>query len=131
MRIECKIIRPGGSFVDIGGINYHFKPVSEAQQAAHVADVEDDEHIARFLAIPEGYRIYNPDRKAAVKPTVVEAEPGDDAPTVQPSGLGMPDAELSKPQLIAWVNANLPELDYNPKLNKEAILRAISDKLQG
>lgn len=63
MNIECKLKRDGGSKIDLGGIEYHFAPVADG---AHVADVEEDEHIARFLAIPEGYRIYK-DQPAAPK----------------------------------------------------------------
>jgi hypothetical protein len=55
MKIECKLKREGGSKIDLDNIEYHFAPGADG---AHVAEVENDEHIARFLAIPEGYRIY-------------------------------------------------------------------------
>ena len=55
MKIECKLKREGGSKIELDGKEYHFAPDTFG---AHVAEVEDDEHIARFLAIPEGYRIH-------------------------------------------------------------------------
>lgn len=60
MQIECKLKREGGSDIDIGGLIYEFRPLPDG---AHVADVADEEHIARFLAIPEGYRLYKPGQK--------------------------------------------------------------------
>ncbi len=55
MKIECILKRPGGTHAEIGGITYHFAPNADG---AHVADVADNDHIQRFLGIPEGYRIY-------------------------------------------------------------------------
>lgn len=53
--IETILIRDGGSFIELGGIEYHFKPYTDG---AHVCDVENTEHADRFLSIPEGYRLY-------------------------------------------------------------------------
>lgn len=55
MKIECILKRQGGTHVDMGGVVYHFAPQPDG---AHVADIEDNAHIQRFLGIPEGYRIY-------------------------------------------------------------------------
>lgn len=55
MDIECKLKRDGGSKVPLGGITYHFTPRSDG---AHVADVKNDDHVDRFLSIPEAYRVY-------------------------------------------------------------------------
>lgn len=55
MDIECKLKRDGGTKVPLGGNTYHFTPRSDG---AHVADVTNDDHIDRFLGIPEGYRVY-------------------------------------------------------------------------
>ena len=56
MKIECKIIRDGGSKVDLDGIEYHFEPLADG---AHVAEIENIKHIDRFLSIGEGYRVYH------------------------------------------------------------------------
>ena len=55
MKIESIIKRANGTRAEIGGTEYHFAPLADG---AHVAEVEEAEHIERFLAIPEGYRIY-------------------------------------------------------------------------
>lgn len=53
MLIECTIKRENGTFAEIGGVTYHFAPDAAGR---HVATVENDEHIARFLSITEAYR---------------------------------------------------------------------------
>lgn len=57
MLIESKIRRKNGSNIDMRGTKYLFAPNAEG---AHVAEVKDEEHIALFLAVPEGYKIYRP-----------------------------------------------------------------------
>lgn len=52
MRIECRLPRPGGSLIDLDGVTYHFRPDATGR---HVAEVERPAHIARLLAISEGY----------------------------------------------------------------------------
>ena len=69
MLIRTHHIRPGGSVHEIDGIEYHFKPQDEAGKGPHVAEVSDDEHIARFLSLKDGFiedRVAqrNADRKA-------------------------------------------------------------------
>jgi len=72
MKIECKNKREGGSVIDIGGVEYHFKPQADG---AHVADVAYEEHIERFLSIPEAYCIYKASKPTKEAPApVVEAE---------------------------------------------------------
>lgn len=61
--IQCLLRRKGGTEITFGHngakqVTYHFKPISGAEDAPHVCNVEDDEHFARFLAIPEAYRRY-------------------------------------------------------------------------
>lgn len=53
--IESIIKRNGGTKVELGGVQYHFKPQATG---AHVASVEDEAHARRFLAIREGFRRY-------------------------------------------------------------------------
>ena len=55
MKIQCILRRTGGTVVDLGTQQYHFEPLADG---AHVAEVSDASHAERFLAIPEGYRIY-------------------------------------------------------------------------
>jgi hypothetical protein len=54
MNIESIIRRQGGTKVELDGVSYHFEPIADGR---HVAFVEDEDHIGKFLAIPEGYRI--------------------------------------------------------------------------
>lgn len=54
MKIESILKRPGGTKVQLGGKTYHFTP---DEYGRHVAEVEDNDHIGRLLAIREGYRL--------------------------------------------------------------------------
>ena len=66
MKIECKNQREGGSLIDIGGTEYHFQPLADG---AHVADVANEEHVERFLSIPEAYCLYRAGKnEKAVEP---------------------------------------------------------------
>ena len=65
MKIECKNKREGGSLIDIGGTEYHFQPLADG---AHVADVANEEHVERFLSIPEAYGIYKAGKEETAKP---------------------------------------------------------------
>lgn len=85
MKIECKLKRSGGTTVPLGSATYHFTPLTDG---AHVAEVEPEEHIARFLSIPEGYRVYSADGSEPEVPAFVvaasaPAEP-EQAPEVEP-----------------------------------------------
>ncbi|CAB4134886.1 hypothetical protein UFOVP275_29 [uncultured Caudovirales phage] len=55
MKIQCIIERKGGSKIELSGIEYHFEPLEDG---CHVAEVENEEHADRFLAISEGYKVY-------------------------------------------------------------------------
>lgn len=63
MDIECTLKRDGGSKIDLVTREYHFTPRADGAQ---VADVEEESHIARLLAIPEAYRIYRAQPASAV-----------------------------------------------------------------
>ncbi len=56
MKIQCVLLRDGGTKTDLDGMLYHFEPLADG---AHVADIENEAHIDRFLAISEGYKIYH------------------------------------------------------------------------
>lgn len=64
MKIECLVTRDGGSHVELHGKNYHFAPQADG---CHVAEVTDEAHQDRFLAI-EGYKLYRGGSKAAAVP---------------------------------------------------------------
>jgi hypothetical protein len=51
--MECLLHRQGGTIVEIDDVTYHFKPDLDGK---HVCLVARDDHIERFMAIPEGYR---------------------------------------------------------------------------
>lgn len=54
MKIESILRRPGGTFVTLDDVTYHFAP---DERGRHVAEVTRQTHIARFLSITEGYRL--------------------------------------------------------------------------
>jgi hypothetical protein len=55
MHVICKLKREGGTRASIGSENYHFTTHPEFKNGEHVADVINPKHLARFLAISEGY----------------------------------------------------------------------------
>lgn len=70
--IECILKRPGGSRIDLGDVIYHFKPQASG---AHVAEVADDQHARRLLAIRESFRPYTGELSEPVEePTKAEAK---------------------------------------------------------
>lgn len=70
MKIECLLKRENGTVAEIDGVEYHFAPQADG---SHVAEIEETAHIERFLAMPEGYRIFReleyvkPERKPRKK----------------------------------------------------------------
>lgn len=72
MKIECVLHREGGSHIELGGIDYHFEPVADG---AHVADVQDEAHIDRFLAIPESFKLYHGKAEPKGEPKPAAAKP--------------------------------------------------------
>lgn len=72
LMIECKLIRKGGSIVDLPGGPYHFKPGTDG---AHVCAISDPDDIAALLGIKEGYRIYRPKVDVSDVAPVVQPEP--------------------------------------------------------
>lgn len=96
MKIECILKRQGGTRAEIGGIEYHFAPQADG---AHVADVKDKAHIARFLSMPEGYAVYDPDGAAS------EPEPDGAALDGDTNGDGQIDEAEERAQLVAAYEA--------------------------
>lgn len=54
MQIESIIRRKNGTTVVLGETEYQFGP----SDGPHIATVENEAHIERFLSIPEGFRVY-------------------------------------------------------------------------
>jgi hypothetical protein len=78
MKIECILKRDGGSRVEFGGKEYHFAPLPDG---SHVAVVDDDDAISRFLSIqPMAYRLY---RETDTAPAPAPEPPN--TPQPQPS----------------------------------------------
>lgn len=76
MRIETTLIRPGGTFAEVGGVTYHFAPT--ATDPRHIAEVASPKAIQRFLQI-EGYQV-----PEDVDETLVPPIKGPDTPAAQP-----------------------------------------------
>lgn len=112
--IECKLIRQGGTFADIGGTEYHFAPQPDG---AHVAQVADESHADRFLSI-DGYRLYRSQVKAA--PVAAPAiEPAPEVVTMLGSTEDAPTPPLSNDRDV--LAAQYEELYGKPAHHKTSI----------
>lgn len=110
MLIECKQKRESGTLVILGDTLYSFQPDALGR---HVAVVEDDDHVAEFLAIKEGYALAKELPKAEAKAKdktskelpKIEAEdkPGDELPKSEdkPGDEPTKPARGSKPKKTA------------------------------
>ncbi|MGH2343384.1 hypothetical protein ACRC7T_18115 [Segnochrobactraceae bacterium EtOH-i3] len=119
MLIECILHRPGGSQVDLGTAIYHFAP---DETGRHVADVMNEDHVDRLLAIPEGYRLARSVTAqlpaGTVEPAGSSPDPDDDDPDreelvdeyVQLTG-ERPDGRWSIKRLTAEIEAARKEGD--------------------
>jgi len=69
MRIVSVIRRKAGTDVTFDGVEYRFRPEVEGDiNSLHVAEVDREDHVQRFLAIPEGYKLH-PDAFLPEKPS--------------------------------------------------------------
>lgn len=82
MQIKSVIERAKGHRVDLDGVSYEFLPTGNPP---YVADVKNEAHIARLLAIPEGYKVLIVDGQAAPH---IPAAPAKVEPTDQVTLLG-------------------------------------------
>lgn len=75
--IESLIRRAKGTRVTMGNTNYHFKP--SANDERHTAEVSNEAHVDRFLAIPEGYReaerLAEPDETTGITAATSQPQP--------------------------------------------------------
>lgn len=90
MKIESILKRAKGTIVVLGTQKYHFQP--EQPGGPHVAEVADEGHAERFLAIREGYRAV-PSKVAA--PTAPVGTSAPDAPHVLQGTGGAEQADAS------------------------------------
>lgn len=81
MLIESIIKRPNGTQAGIGGVTYDFQPDTAGR---HVCNVDDEEHVARFLSITEGYRYAKPLLTAAAPKAATPAPQAPAASTTAP-----------------------------------------------
>lgn len=90
MKIQSIIERKNGTIITMDDETYHFKPARG--DGRHICEVVDKAHIARFLSIPEGFRIpddedtegfdLSPD-DGALQPGSSEQSSADDSKPVQ------------------------------------------------
>lgn len=97
MKIECRLIREGGTKVEFGPTVYHFKP-DPAFGGRHIADVNDEDHISRLLSISEAYKMVKTGTPAPVEPPKNKPPvepPAPPSPRVEPSAQTEGDADES------------------------------------
>lgn len=132
MKIECKLKRAGGTHVDMGTAKYHFAPLEDG---AHVANVEDEAHEARFLSISEAYRVYKGSAEGAPAAVIVAATAP--AKVVKPYwsdthpesfDIGGKTYNWTEVLDLAVATSGLSAEDWN-KLNAEARADLIDDEL--
>lgn len=60
--IRCKLIREGGTKVEIHGKTLHFRPATgdQSESPDHVCEVENPDSIHRLLKIKEAYELVDP-----------------------------------------------------------------------
>ena len=84
LTLQCTLIRKGGTLVDLNGSTYHFAPNAKGD---HVCEVNGHDDIARFLSMPEAYRVYSTEKAGQAKaeaPVAPPAPPAPPAPTAEP-----------------------------------------------
>ncbi len=104
MIIECTIKRKGGTVVDMNTQVYHFRE-TEQTKGCHCCEVSNEEHLSKFLAISESYRIFG---SKDDQPKNDDDEPGLDDE--------LDPEEMSNNELISWAESK----GINPK-SKQSI----------
>lgn len=128
--IECKLIREGGSFPEVGGTVYHFAPNAEG---AHVCDVLDADHADVFLSIPEGYRLYRGAAKAAAPVLIAKAEQAEPEQALTTMLASEPEAPAEKTtaEIRAELAAEFERLygeAPHPRTGIDKLRKLIADK---
>lgn len=131
--IECILKRPGGTLVELDGLNYHFKPLNDpAGLGRDVCFVENTKHAQRFMGIPEGYRLAEDAEPAVLTAPVPPAPPAParvaappPAPDPTPGGVLMDPVTLPEPVPQTAIDANAPGSTQPSALPSEEELAAM------
>lgn len=106
MKIQCLLKREGGTKIELGGTEYHFKL---QEDGTHVAEVTEQSHINRLLSIKEAYR--QAGEQPALKPFF---EPVENAPV---TAINNP---LADAPIVALNNPLANDTDPDPALAQVA-----------
>lgn len=132
VNIECKLHRPGGTRAEIGGIEYHFAPQPDG---AHVAGVADEAHVARFLSIPDAYRLYRGDAVPAGALAKVVSVTAPVAQSSEPVAEVAAQPVIEQPAAVAApvvISTSLPEsFDIGGKVYSLAEVSDLAREAQG
>lgn len=110
--IRCKLIRTGGTKVELNGKILHFQSAADDKSEIpdHICEVENADSIHRLLRIKEGYELVDADEElpAASKPIAgsgqtIANDQGDGKPSGKPIIISNGDTEI-----------NLSEMDLEP-----------------
>lgn len=111
---KCKLKRAGGTKIEIGGTHYHFA------ESTHTCVVENPEHAARLMQIPEAYELVEP-RKAAPAP--------DPEPAAEAAPATIDVDSMDKESLIAFAQDTLG-LKLDGRKSVEALRGTVSAKMR-
>lgn len=122
MNIECILRRKGGTVVEMPGKTYHFAPTQDDER--HIADVNIDAHVERFLSIREAYRIARTPGAEAVESDATASLRGTVPPIDNP-----PTVTVDAAQLKVAGATFPPSFDVNGKRYSllDVTLRAFED----
>lgn len=123
MKIECILIRDGGTHAEIGGVDYHFRP-SHEHDGRHVAIVDDPLHAERFISIAEAYRMLpeQDDGEAASADADAVAD-ADAAAEAERTAITAEAQEQAAAQAAATI-ANAPDLSLLTRIELVALHEA-------
>ncbi len=128
MKIESIIKRASGTEVVLDRTRYVFRPIDKDDaESPHVCDVSDEDHVATFLRIKEGYREYEEGAApAALRIVAPEQAPtkGRDLPPIQAA---LEDEDEEREAAIAEQEEFMRQLAASHAENAAAIGRASSD----
>lgn len=128
MKIESIIKRASGTEVVLDRTRYVFLPIDKNDpQSPHVCDVSDEDHVATFLRIKEGYREYEEGAAPAplriVAPEQVQPK-GRDLPPIQAA---LEDEDEEREAAIAEQQEFMRQLAASHAENAAAVSRANTD----
>ena len=128
MKIESIIKRASGTEVVLDRTRYLFRPLDPADaQSPHVCDVHDEDHIATFLRISEGYREYEEGAEPAQLRVVAPAQPPARGRELPPIQAALEDEEADRDSAMEQQAEFLRQMAAANAENADAI-RAANDK---